>query len=114
LGYILSKLFIILSIGIIILILFILKILTYFTTLEFLDYLKKHYPAKYYAVSMDNSYCIFAALFHAGNPIDFPLFILSSENLRDEEVVKYKRKIRFYYLIGLTLFIGIIVTFVIS
>jgi hypothetical protein len=88
--------------------------LTYFTTVEFLEYLKKHYPAKYYEVSMDNSYGILAAIFHAGNPIEFPLFILSSDKLRDEKVVKYKRKIRFHYLIGLTLFFAIIATFIIS
>ena len=63
---------------------------------------------------MDKSYGIIARLFHAGNSIEFPFFVISSDNLGDDKVVTYKRKFRTYYFIGLTLFVGIIVTFVIS
>ncbi len=104
----------ILVIGILILLLIILKIFSFGASVGLLEYLKKKYPAKYHEVAMDDSNAIFAIFFPTGNPINFPLFVLSSENFDDDQVVSLKRKLRIFYLIGFIVFISLIITIALS
>jgi len=39
-----------------------------------------------------------------------PIFLLSAENLGDNKVTDFKRKIRKYYLMALIIFLGFIIT----
>ena len=109
-GLILTKLFLLLAIGVVFLIIITFNVLAHFVTLDLLDYLKKHFPAKYCDVSMEKSHGLFALFFPAGNPINMPIFLLSSENLGDNRVKDHKRKIRKYYLMAFIILIGFIIT----
>ena len=112
-GLILTKLFLLLAIGVVFLIIIIFNVLAHFATLDLLYYLKKHFPAKYCDVSMEKSHGIFALFFPAGNPINMPIFLLSTENLGDNRVKFYKRKIRKYYMMALIIFLGFIITLIV-
>ena len=110
---ILAKLSLFLAIGVVFLTIIIFNVLAHFATLDLLAYLKKHFPAKYYEVSMEKPYRILAFLFPAGNPINMPAFLLSSENLGDEKVADYKRRIKKYYLMALIVFSGFFITLIV-
>jgi hypothetical protein len=76
-----------------------------YLAIDFFEYLKKNHPSKYRQMSFESLFGISAASFpfHFIKPLEFIGFLFSSDNLQDNLVIDYKKKIKLllFALLGL-------------
>jgi len=76
-----------------------------YLAIDFFEYLKKHHPSKYRQMSFESLFGISAESFpfHFIKPLEFIGFLFSSDNLQDNLVIDYKKKIKLllFALLGL-------------
>jgi hypothetical protein len=77
-----------------------------YLAIDFFEYLKKNHFSKYRQMSYDHIFGISAESFpfHLIRPVAFFGFLFSTDNLQDEHVIDYKKKIKLLVLGLLGLF----------
>ena len=77
-----------------------------YLAIDFFEYLKANHPSKYKQMSFESLFGISFKNFpfHFINPLEFIGFLFSAENLQDQSVVDYKKKIKILLLALLGLF----------
>ena len=74
--------------------------------IDFFEYLKKNYPPKYKEMSFKSFFGIPTenAIFHLVKPVEFFRFLFSPDDLEDNNVMVYKKRIKLFVFFFLGLF----------